>query len=117
MELKIEFCGGLDMIFGGKKGVLDVTVPFSDAKVSQLESYHAIAILTCSSFQPRIAELLLWMRENMVTERPELFMKGDTVRPGILVLINEVDWELSGMGESELSEGDSIAFISTLHGG
>ena len=116
MELKIEFCGGLDMIFGGKKGVLDVSVPFvSDAKVSLLESL--IAMLTSISLQPRIAELLVWMRENMVTERPELFMKGETVRPGILVLINEVDWELSGMGESELSEGDSIAFISTLHGG
>ena len=104
------------MIFGGKKGVLDVFVPFvSDAKVSLLESL--IAMLTSISLQPRIAELLVWMRENMVTERPELFMKGGTVRPGILVLINEVDWELSGMGESELSEGDSIAFISTLHGG
>jgi ubiquitin related modifier 1 len=98
MNLKIEFSGGLDLIFGGKKGVLDVSVPFSSDK-------------------PRIGELLPWMRENMITERPELFMKGETVRPGILVLINEVDWELSGMLDSELSEGDAIVFISTLHGG
>ena len=38
-------------------------------------------------------------------------------RPGVLVLINESDWELLGMLEAELSEGDNVVFISTLHGG
>lgn len=38
-------------------------------------------------------------------------------RPGILVLINDVDWELEGKLEYELEEGDTISFISTLHGG
>ena len=60
-------------------------------------------------------------------------------RPGILVLINEVDWELwyvsmairvhdtnskrqasascSGTLDTELQEGDTVVFISTLHGG
>jgi ubiquitin related modifier 1 len=39
------------------------------------------------------------------------------VRPGILVLINESDWELEGELEYSLKEGDTITFISTLHGG
>ncbi|KTF79077.1 hypothetical protein cypCar_00027955, partial [Cyprinus carpio] len=39
-------------------------------------------------------QLLAWIRGNMLKERPELFMQGDTVRPGILVLINDADWEL-----------------------
>ncbi|OBT73830.1 hypothetical protein VF21_06680 [Pseudogymnoascus sp. 05NY08] len=38
-------------------------------------------------------------------------------RPGILVLINDADWELEG-GESYLLQpGDNILFVSTLHGG
>ncbi|XP_077248623.1 ubiquitin-related modifier 1 homolog 2-like isoform X1 [Tasmannia lanceolata] len=41
-------------------------------------------------------DLLTWVRTNLITERPEMFMKGDTVRPGIRVLINESDWELEG---------------------
>lgn len=38
-------------------------------------------------------------------------------RPGILVLINEADWELEGEGNYELKEDDKILFVSTLHGG
>ena len=38
-------------------------------------------------------------------------------RPGILVLINDTDWELEGEGDYQLKNGDEIVFISTLHGG
>jgi molybdopterin converting factor small subunit len=38
-------------------------------------------------------------------------------RPGILVLVNDADWELEGEGDYELKDGDEIVFISTLHGG
>jgi ubiquitin related modifier 1 len=38
-------------------------------------------------------------------------------RPGILVLINDADWELEGEEEYVLQDGDEIVFISTLHGG
>lgn len=38
-------------------------------------------------------------------------------RPGILVLINNVDWELCDELEYELENKDEIVFISTLHGG
>ncbi|CAI7848035.1 unnamed protein product, partial [Closterium sp. NIES-53] len=47
-----------------------------------------------------MAPLLAWMRENMLKERPEMFLKGPTVRPGVLVLIIDVDWELTGNVES-----------------
>ena len=29
--------------------------------------------------QMKVSELLVWMRDNMVKERPELFMKGNSV--------------------------------------
>lgn len=38
-------------------------------------------------------------------------------RPGVLILINENDWELEGGLDAELNAKDSILFISTLHGG
>lgn len=38
-------------------------------------------------------------------------------RPGILVLLNDVDWELEGRLDALLHEGDVVTFISTLHGG
>lgn len=38
-------------------------------------------------------------------------------RPGILVLINDADWELEGEGKYELQKGDNVLFVSTLHGG
>eukprot|EP00193_Tetraselmis_chui_P000247 CAMPEP_0177761106 /NCGR_PEP_ID=MMETSP0491_2-20121128/5628_1 /TAXON_ID=63592 /ORGANISM="Tetraselmis chuii, Strain PLY429" /LENGTH=78 /DNA_ID=CAMNT_0019277059 /DNA_START=248 /DNA_END=484 /DNA_ORIENTATION=- len=62
-------------------------------------------------------ELLVWARDNILTERPELFMKDDSVRPGVLVLINDTDWEITGHLETELENGDTVVFISTLHGG
>jgi len=64
-----------------------------------------------------VGKLLAWVRDNLISERPELFMSGDTVQPGILVLINDSDWELCGELDYELQEGDNLTFISTLHGG
>ncbi|XP_037048582.1 ubiquitin-related modifier 1 homolog [Bradysia coprophila] len=64
-----------------------------------------------------IRDLLTWMKENILTERPELFIQDGSVRPGILVLINDADWELMGELEYEIQPKDNILFISTLHGG
>jgi ubiquitin related modifier 1 len=38
-------------------------------------------------------------------------------RPGILVLINDADWELEGEAFYALQPNDNILFVSTLHGG
>lgn len=38
-------------------------------------------------------------------------------RPGILVLINDADWELEGLDKYELCDDDEVVFVSTLHGG
>eukprot|EP00899_Mesostigma_viride_P022369 jgi/Mesvir1/3316/Mv08152-RA.1 len=64
-----------------------------------------------------VRRLIAWICKQMVTERPELFVKGDSVRPGILVLINDVDWELNNKLDELLQDGDRVTFISTLHGG
>uniref|UniRef100_A0A8D2LUC2 Ubiquitin-related modifier 1 n=1 Tax=Varanus komodoensis TaxID=61221 RepID=A0A8D2LUC2_VARKO len=64
-----------------------------------------------------VRHLLVWIKENLLKERPELFVQGDSVRPGILVLINDADWELLGELDYQLQDQDNVVFISTLHGG
>ena len=56
----------------------------------------------------------MFLSDNLLQERPELFLKEGTVRPGILVLVNDADWELLGQQEYEIEQGDTILFISTL---
>ena len=46
-----------------------------------------------------------------------MFIQKETVRPGIIVLVNDTDWELLDTVDYKVEEKDVIAFISTLHGG
>ncbi|PWN19491.1 ubiquitin related modifier 1 [Microstroma glucosiphilum] len=63
--------------------------------------------------------LVRYIKEEMIVERAELFIDSDGqgIRPGILVLINDADWELEGELDYQLQDGDEVCFISTLHGG
>ena len=66
-----------------------------------------------------VAGLLKHIRIHLLKERPELFFSKDlsTVRPGILVLVNDADWDLLGQTDCQIKDGDTVTFISTLHGG
>ncbi|KAF5205473.1 Ubiquitin-related modifier 1-like protein [Thalictrum thalictroides] len=57
--------------------------------------------------------LLSWVRTNLIKERPEIFIKGDSVRPGVLVLVNDCDWELSGQLDTTLEEKDVISIVAS----
>jgi ubiquitin related modifier 1 len=57
------------------------------------------------------------LRRKHLKEKDEMFVHGASVRPGIIVLVNDTDWELLETTSYKLESGDSIAFISTLHGG
>ena len=81
---------------------------------------------TTNHNQWTLGHLLGWIRDNLLTpDRPELFLNDKNesdvtkldVRPGILVLVNDADWELVGQTEYILENGDNVTFISTLHGG
>ncbi|XP_055516086.1 ubiquitin-related modifier 1 [Leucoraja erinacea] len=93
----LEFRGGAELLFNGAKEQ-HVTLP------SQPTPWD-------------IRQLLVWIKANLLKDRPELFIQGDTVRPGILVLINDADWELLGQLDYMLDDRDNVVFISTLHGG
>lgn len=57
------------------------------------------------------------LRRRHLKEKEEMFVQGSSVRPGIIVLVNDTDWELLDTTRYTLEAGDSVAFISTLHGG
>ncbi|XP_040260767.1 ubiquitin-related modifier 1 [Bufo bufo] len=97
MGVLLEFGGGAELLFQGIKKH-HVTLP------GRPDPWD-------------IRQLLVWIKENLLKERPELFIQGDTVRPGILVLINDADWELMGELDYKIQDRDNIVFISTLHGG
>lgn len=94
--ITVEFSGGAETLFGGVK---EHVVPLDGSKIVLLE------------------EMLRWLRDHLLTGDPNLFLQDNTVRPGILVMINDTDWDLMGETEYILQPGDHILFISTLHGG
>lgn len=87
--------GGLEHLFDNRKRI-DVDTPEEVATVG---------------------DLIQWIRKTLVRERHDMFVLGGSIRPGVLVLINDVDWELEDTVRYEIVDGDSFAFISTLHGG
>jgi len=104
LKLKIVFGGGLELLFSNERAHA-VAIP---STVPQIGGKEVPADLNF---------LIHWLRDKLLKERPELFMENGTLRPGILVLVNDTDWELEGEGDYQLRDGDEIVFISTLHGG
>ncbi len=103
VRITVDMGGGLELLFGKQKHhELDVVV---------------VAEASTPSRPVTMRDVLVHLRAHVLKERPELFMSGDTVRPGILVLVNDADWELDGGLNCEVQEGDAVALISTLHGG
>ncbi|GAV47928.1 hypothetical protein ZYGR_0I02240 [Zygosaccharomyces rouxii] len=98
VTVKVEFLGGLDVIFD-KQRIHKVNVDSSET--------------------PTVKDLIDYIVKNMIRNPNDVdvFIENGTIRPGILTLINDTDWELEGGEEYELEDGDVISFTSTLHGG
>ncbi len=64
-----------------------------------------------------IERLIDELKRKHLKEKEEMFVQGASVRPGIIVLVNDTDWELLETTKYRIENGDNIAFISTLHGG
>ncbi|GMT33137.1 hypothetical protein PFISCL1PPCAC_24434 [Pristionchus fissidentatus] len=96
-SLTLEFTGGSEFLVGNQK-IHQVSIPSSS--------------LT-------IRSVLNWLRETLLKDcdRIDLLLEGEYVRPGVLVLVNDTDWELMDEERTELKSGDRVTFISTLHGG
>ncbi|KAI5862750.1 ubiquitin-related modifier 1 [Durotheca rogersii] len=101
LPIVVEFTGGLEMLFSDQRR-------------------HSVALpATNKEGKPAtIANLIEYLCDNAMKDAgKELFVLDDRLRPGILVLVNDADWELEGEEAYELQAGDNILFVSTLHGG
>ncbi|XP_042523311.1 ubiquitin-related modifier 1-like [Dipodomys spectabilis] len=97
LSVEGEFGGGAELLFDGIKKH-QVTLPGREEPGD-------------------IRYLLVWIKKNLLKEQPELFLLGDSMQPGILVLMNAADWELLGELDYQLQDQDSVLFISPLLGG
>ncbi|KAI1407260.1 ubiquitin related modifier 1 [Hypoxylon sp. FL1857] len=101
LSIAVEFTGGLEMLFSDQRR-------------------HSLSIPAANKEgkPATIADLIDYLCEHVMKDnRKELFVLEDHLRPGILVLINDADWELEGEEAYEIQAGDNILFVSTLHGG
>lgn len=99
IKVKVEFLGGLDVISSHVREH-KVTLPLEEGEAT-------------------MKDLIAHVTTSVITDPKDIpvFIEDDTVRPGILVLINDTDWELEGMEEYVVELGDLFTFTSTLHGG
>lgn len=99
IKVKVEFLGGLDVI-------------------SSLVREHKVT-LPMEEGEATMKDLISHVTQAVITDPKDIpvFIEDDTVRPGILVLINDTDWELEGMEDYVVESGDVFTFTSTLHGG
>lgn len=99
LKVKVEFLGGLDVIS------------------SNVREHKCT--LDMEEGEATMKDLIKYITENIITDAKDIhvFIEDGTVRPGILVLINDTDWELEGMEDYVLESGDVLTFTSTLHGG
>lgn len=96
MDIRVEFAGGVELLFDKAK--------YIDVKLDNDQNWT-------------ISRLIKVLSEKYIKERVELFSVGDKIRPGILILVNNVDYEVLGGYDYKIKPGDILLFISTLHGG
>ncbi|KAK3296913.1 ubiquitin-related modifier 1 [Chaetomium fimeti] len=101
IPIVVDFSGGLEMLFDDQRRH-SVSLPAVDA----------------GGKPANIAFLIQYLCKNLMKDpRVDLFVLDDHLRPGILVLINDADWELEGEEAYKIQPHDNILFVSTLHGG
>jgi len=83
LHLQLQFSGGAETLLNGAKNhEIEITLPGGEEEFTT-------------------ADLLGWIGSNLLAkcEKPELLITDGNVRPGILVLLNDTDWEiLDGVG-------------------
>jgi len=78
IKLKLHFAGGAETLLNGKR---DHNVEI------QWEEKEMI-----------VYQLLDWILQNLLKtcDKPELLICNGNIRPGILLLVNDTDWEILG---------------------
>lgn len=97
-QLTVEFSGGCELLFGKQS---------------------KIALASVVPLGSSLSALVRILRDKYIQERPEQFLDATQtgLRPGVLVLVNNCDAEVLGGMDYLLESGDTVEFVSTLHGG
>ena len=74
MKVNIEFSGGLELMFESKK---KIELNFEESKEDT-----------------KLRDVIEELRKSHLKDKEEMFVQSGTVRPGIIVLVNDTDWEL-----------------------
>lgn len=94
----VEFSSGAEMYFGTPT----MRIPDSDVLEHKIH---------------KVKDIITYLYRNHAASRSTVFQDDHTLAPGILCCINEVDWELLGCEEADVSSDTNVLFLSTMHGG
>ncbi|EJW02986.1 hypothetical protein EDEG_02630 [Edhazardia aedis USNM 41457] len=103
--MKIFFQGGLEQYFLNKS---DIEISEETIKSEKIRNLHDLIIFLITNYRACASSLF---RKN---NNKEGFYE---LSPGHLCFINDVDYEVLKMYDTDLNKNDSIYFISTMHGG
>ena len=106
MKIKVEFSGGLELMFNNEK---NVDIDLVEGTIEQ-------GGVMCKK-ELLLEDVIEDLRANHLKEKEEMFIQSGTVRPVIIVLVNDTDWALLEQEKYKKQNNDTVAFISTLHGG
>ncbi|KAJ1670896.1 Ubiquitin- modifier 1, partial [Spiromyces aspiralis] len=109
--------GGLETLFNNKETlevdldeVKEYVIRANKPGGKDMSSRDTVSLLL-------VRDLIAYLAQFVKPSERALFVDGSQLRAGILALINDTDWELEDKEQHMLEEGDTICFISTLHGG
>ncbi len=95
MKIKVELGGGLELLFDKIKD-FEIEINKNECVIKDV-----------------IISMLSKIKGNS-----NLFASPEgIIKPGIIVLYNDADWEIYEKEETKVENKDTISFISTLHGG
>ncbi|RFN50145.1 ubiquitin-like modifier 1 [Fusarium flagelliforme] len=114
LNIDVEFSGGLEMLFSNKRQHA-LSIPAADQDGKPVDIAYLIDHLCRNVMDDSRKDL--FVLENHLFSWISWLTGVANSRPGILVLINDADWELEGEEAYEIQSGDNILFVSTLHGG
>ncbi|KAJ2866698.1 Ubiquitin- modifier 1 [Coemansia aciculifera] len=101
LRIRTKYTSGMELLIRDKETALD----------------HVFEI-NVKTEPMNMKDLIKYVGETLVLDgKQSAFSREESICPGIMVIINECDWEVMDDLEYVLQDGDVVEFISTLHGG
>ena len=120
MEVTLEFCGGAEQAHNKGEKYYTLKVDQGPGQEVTLRDIfimirHNQVFLAFYGFKSFFMQIFILFQ--MVDDVDNLIESEDSVKAGVLVLINDADWDLFDCANYVMGKRDRITFISTLHGG